>query len=136
MFYSQLLHRKLALETKSLKHQLHVEISKHKETQKNLQETIEKLKTLECLLDNREKRLYYNGQLPIYNKEKNLGSHSFTNLSDIRYQNYTLTYIFLVVIIIIYQVDKYVVYHILVPPMQLKYLAEIKKVKMARKRTI
>ncbi|KAM0728447.1 Lebercilin [Formica fusca] len=77
----QLLHRKLALETKSLKHQLHVEISKHKETQKNLQEKIEKLKSLEYLLDNREKRLYYNGQLPIYNKEKNLGSHSFTNLS-------------------------------------------------------
>ncbi|EFN83746.1 Trafficking protein particle complex subunit 3 [Harpegnathos saltator] len=83
----QLLHRKLALETKSMKHQLHIEISKHKETQKNLQETIEKLKTLECLLDNREKRLYYNGQLPIYNKEKNLDSHSFTNLSDIRLIN-------------------------------------------------
>ncbi|XP_032689648.1 myosin-11 isoform X2 [Odontomachus brunneus] len=83
----QLLHRKLALETKSLKHQLHVEIFKHKETQKNLQETIEKLKTLECLLDNREKRLYYNGQLPIYNKEKNLGSHSSTNLSDISASN-------------------------------------------------
>lgn len=79
----QLLHRKLALETKSMKHQLHVEISKHKETQKNLQKTIEKLKTLESLLDNREKRLYYNGQLPIYIKEKNLGSHSFTNLRDI-----------------------------------------------------
>ncbi|XP_050445178.1 centrosomal protein of 128 kDa isoform X2 [Cataglyphis hispanica] len=77
----QLLHRKLALESKSLKHQLHVEISKHKETQKNLQEKIEKLKSLEYLLDNREKRLYYNGQLPIYNKEKNLGSHSLTNLS-------------------------------------------------------
>ncbi|XP_018360567.1 PREDICTED: intracellular protein transport protein USO1 [Trachymyrmex cornetzi] len=77
----QLLHRKLTLETKSLKHQLHIEISKHKETQKNLQETIEKLKSLECLLDNREKRLYYNSQLPIYNKEKNLGSHSLTNLS-------------------------------------------------------
>lgn len=81
----QLLHRKLALESKSLKHQLHVEISKHKETQKNLQEKIEKLKSLEYLLDNREKRLYYNGQLPIYNKEKNLGSHSLTNL---RYKNY------------------------------------------------
>ncbi|XP_018350169.1 PREDICTED: intracellular protein transport protein USO1 [Trachymyrmex septentrionalis] len=77
----QLLHRKLTLETKSLKHQLHIEISKHKETQKNLQETIEKLKNLECLLDNREKRLYSNGQLPIYNKEKNLGSHSLTNFS-------------------------------------------------------
>ncbi|XP_011685716.1 PREDICTED: lebercilin isoform X1 [Wasmannia auropunctata] len=78
----QLLHRKLALETKSLKHQLHIEISKHKETQKNLQETIEKLKSLECLLDNRERRLYYNGQLPIYSKEK-LGSHSLTNLRDV-----------------------------------------------------
>ncbi|KAG5327829.1 LCA5 protein, partial [Pseudoatta argentina] len=84
----QLLHRKLTLETKSLKHQLHIEISKHKETQKNLQETIEKLKSLECLLDNREKRLYYNGQLPIYNKEKNLGSHSLTNL---RYKNYIIS---------------------------------------------
>lgn len=86
----QLLHRKLTLETKSLKHQLHIEISKHKEAQKNLQETIEKLKSLECLLDNREKRLYYNGQLPIYSKEKNLGSHSLTNLrsGDIRYKIY------------------------------------------------
>ncbi|XP_024868905.1 lebercilin-like protein [Temnothorax curvispinosus] len=83
----QLLHRKLALETKSLKHQLHVEISKHKETQKNLQETIEKLKSLECLLDNREKRLYYNGQLPISSKEKNLGSHSLTNLRDVSISN-------------------------------------------------
>lgn len=92
MFHSQILHRKLALETKSLKHQLHVEIFKHKETQKNLQGTIEKLKTLECLLGNREKRLYYNGQLPIYNKEKNLGSHSFTNLSDVRYKNHIFTY--------------------------------------------
>ncbi|KAL0104626.1 hypothetical protein PUN28_017397 [Cardiocondyla obscurior] len=83
----QLLHRKLALETKSLKHQLHVEISKHKDTQKNLQETIEKLKNLECLLDNREKRLYCNGQLPIYSKEKNLGSHSLTNLKDVSTSN-------------------------------------------------
>lgn len=89
MFSLQLLHRKLALETKSLKHQLHVEISKHKETQKTLQETIEKLKSLECLLDNREKRLYYNGQLPIYNKEKNLGSHSLTSLKNTRYKSYT-----------------------------------------------
>lgn len=84
----QLLHRKLALESKSMKHQLHVEISKHKETQKNLQETIEKLKSLECLLDNREKRLYYNGQLPIHIKEKNLGSHSLTNLRDVRYKSH------------------------------------------------
>ncbi|XP_011637778.1 lebercilin-like protein isoform X2 [Pogonomyrmex barbatus] len=84
----QLLHRKLALETKSLKHQLHIETSKHKETQKNLQETTEKLKSLECLLDNREKRLYCNGQLLIYqSKEKNLGSHSFTNLRDINISN-------------------------------------------------
>lgn len=95
----QLLHRKLALETKSLKHQLHVEISKHKETQKNLQETIEKLKSLECLLDNREKRLYYNGQLPIYIKEKNLGSHSLTNL---RYKNYIYMYISLYLFLIMY----------------------------------
>lgn len=71
-----------------MKHQLHIEISKHKETQKNLQETIEKLKSLECLLDNREKRLYYNGQLPIYTKEKNLGSHSLTNLKDVRYKSH------------------------------------------------
>lgn len=71
-----------------MKHQLNIEISKHKETQKNLQETIEKLKSLECLLDNREKRLYYNGQLPISSKEKNLGSHSLTNLRNIRYKNH------------------------------------------------
>ncbi|XP_020300615.1 lebercilin-like protein [Pseudomyrmex gracilis] len=85
----QLLHRKLALETKSLKHQLHIEICKHKETQKNLQETIEKLKSLECLLDNREKRLYYNGQLPINIKERNLVSHSLTSLKNTRLINST-----------------------------------------------
>lgn len=60
-----------------------------------MQETLEKLKSLEYLLDNREKRLYYNGQLPIYNKEKNLGSHSLTNL---RYKNY---YLFILIIIIL-----------------------------------
>lgn len=77
-----------------MKHQLHIEISKHKDTQKNLQETIEKLKNVECLLDVEKKRLYYNGQLSVQRKN-NLVSHSLTNLTDMRYKNnlYTYTYI-------------------------------------------
>lgn len=120
--FLQLLHRKLALETKSMKHQLNIEISKHKETQKNLQETIEKLKSLECLLDNREKRLYYNGQLSIYSKEKNLGSHSLTNLRDVRYKNYIYTFFRL----IIYKVNFLCLVYILASLIQLKRLAEVK----------
>ncbi|XP_076247144.1 uncharacterized protein LOC143187078 [Calliopsis andreniformis] len=83
----QMLHRKLTLESKSLKHQLHTEISKRKETQKNLEETIEKLKSLEHLLDNRERRLYYNGQLLQPSKNRHLGTQSLTNLRDISSSN-------------------------------------------------
>ncbi|XP_063983404.1 lebercilin isoform X2 [Diachasmimorpha longicaudata] len=76
----QNLNRKLSLESKSLKHQLHVEAAKHKETQKQLSEALDKLKNLEELLDNREKRLYHSGQLPAFNKRKALTSQSLTNL--------------------------------------------------------
>uniref|UniRef100_A0A0C9RS51 LCA5L protein n=1 Tax=Fopius arisanus TaxID=64838 RepID=A0A0C9RS51_9HYME len=76
----QSLNRKLSLSSKSLKHQLHVEVTKHKETQKQLSETLDKLKNLEELLDNREKRLYQSGQLPAFNKRKALTSQSLMNL--------------------------------------------------------
>ncbi|XP_015606142.1 lebercilin [Cephus cinctus] len=78
----QTLNRKLTLETKSLKHQLNLEVARHRETQKHLQESLEKLKTLEDLLDNRERRLYYSGQLPVFHKPKNMGSQSLTNLAE------------------------------------------------------
>ena len=55
---------------------------KHKETQKHLQDTLEKLKSLEELLDNRERRMYYNNQLPSYNKSRYLGNHSVSSLED------------------------------------------------------
>ncbi|KAG7199251.1 hypothetical protein KM043_018117 [Ampulex compressa] len=80
----QALHRKLSLESKSLKHQLHLEVSKRKETQRCLDETLEKLRSLENLLDNKEKRLYFNGQLLVDGKGRSLGSQSLTNLRDIR----------------------------------------------------
>lgn len=52
----QTLKRKLSLETKYLKHQLHVEMVKHKESQKKLQDTETKLRNLEALMELREKR--------------------------------------------------------------------------------
>lgn len=75
----------MTLETKSLKQQLHLEISKRKETQKQLDEITEKLKTLENLLDNKERRLYYNQQLLFPDKNRRFGTRSLTNLRDIRY---------------------------------------------------
>ena len=83
----QTLHRKLTLESKSLKHQLHVEISKRKETQKNLEEAIEKLRSVEHLLDNRERKLYYNGHLVLPNRDRHFGTRSLTNLRDISSSN-------------------------------------------------
>ncbi|XP_076685969.1 uncharacterized protein LOC143377977 [Andrena cerasifolii] len=83
----QSLHRKLTLESKSLKHQLHVEISKRKETQKNLEEAIEKLRSVEHLLDNRERKLYYNGHLVLPNRNRHFGTRSLTNLRDISSSN-------------------------------------------------
>lgn len=80
----QTLNRKLALESKSLKHQLNVEVAKHKETQKHLHETLDKLKSLEDMLDNREKRLYYSGRLPVCNKGKSMASQSLMNLGNNR----------------------------------------------------
>ncbi|CAL7943273.1 unnamed protein product [Xylocopa violacea] len=83
----QMLHRKLNLETKSLKQQLNLEISKRKEIQKHLDETINKLRKLENLLDNRERRLYYNNQLLFPEKNQRLGTQSLTNLRDISSSN-------------------------------------------------
>ncbi|XP_053979689.1 interaptin [Hylaeus volcanicus] len=83
----QTLHRKLALESKCLKQQLYTEVSKRKETQKHLDETIEKLKSLEHLLDNKERRLYYSGQLLHPNKNRQFGTQSLTNLRDISSSN-------------------------------------------------
>ncbi|KAK2587479.1 hypothetical protein KPH14_003183 [Odynerus spinipes] len=74
----QLLQRKLALDSKSLKHQLHVEVSKHKQTQKNLLEALEKVKDLEHLVDNRTRR-----QLLLNNKNKIPATQSLTNLRNI-----------------------------------------------------
>lgn len=73
----QLLQRKLALESKSLKHQLHVEVSKHKQTQKNLAEALEKVKDLEHLIDNKTRR-----QLLSNGKDKISGTQSLTNLRN------------------------------------------------------
>ncbi|XP_012167889.2 lebercilin-like protein isoform X1 [Bombus terrestris] len=81
------LHKKLTLETKSLKQQLHLEISKRRETQKHLDETTEKLRSLENLLDNRERRLYYSGQLLFPDKNRRFGTQSLTNLRDISSSN-------------------------------------------------
>lgn len=83
--YYQTLNRKLTLETKSLKQQLQIEISKRKETQKHLLETTEKLRVLENFLDNKERRLYYNGELLLPNKRQRFGTQSLTNLRDIWY---------------------------------------------------
>ncbi|XP_046820726.1 putative leucine-rich repeat-containing protein DDB_G0290503 isoform X1 [Vespa crabro] len=74
----QLLERKLALERKSLKHQLFVEISKHKQTQKNLQEALEKVKDLEHLIGNKTRK-----QLLIDKKNTVFVTQSLTNLRNV-----------------------------------------------------
>ncbi|XP_076381732.1 uncharacterized protein LOC117220300 isoform X1 [Megalopta genalis] len=83
----QTLHRKLSLESKSLKQQLYTEITKRKATQKHLEETTQKLKSLEHLLDNRERKLYCNGQLPLPTKSRQLGTQFLTNPRDINISN-------------------------------------------------
>ncbi|XP_066582842.1 putative leucine-rich repeat-containing protein DDB_G0290503 isoform X2 [Prorops nasuta] len=81
----QMLQRRLDIESKSAKHHINLEINKHRETQKHLQEAVRKLMALENLLDNRERRLYFSGQLPIAalaTRNQNLAeSHSLTNLT-------------------------------------------------------
>ncbi|XP_015185671.1 PREDICTED: lebercilin-like protein [Polistes dominula] len=74
----QMLQRKLALESKSLKHQLFVEVSKHKQTQKSLQEALEKVKDLEHLVSNKTRK-----QLLIDKKDKILVTQSLTNLRNV-----------------------------------------------------
>ncbi|XP_076281708.1 uncharacterized protein LOC143209652 isoform X2 [Lasioglossum baleicum] len=83
----QTLHRKLSLESKSFKQQLYTEISKRKATQKHLEETTEKLKSLEHLLDSRERKLYCNGQLSFPTKSRQLGTQLPTSSRDIGTSN-------------------------------------------------
>ncbi|XP_076661842.1 uncharacterized protein LOC143365498 isoform X2 [Halictus rubicundus] len=83
----QTLHRKLSLESKSLKQQLYTEISKRKATQKDLEETTQKLKSLEHLLDSRERKLYCNGQLSLSTKSRQLGTQLLTSSRDIGTSN-------------------------------------------------
>lgn len=64
-----------------MRHQLNSEVAKNKAAQRHLNKTMEKLKGLEDLLDNREKKLYYSGQLPIFGKRKNMTSQSLMNLA-------------------------------------------------------
>ncbi|XP_011493835.1 PREDICTED: uncharacterized protein LOC105359057 [Ceratosolen solmsi marchali] len=84
----QTLKRKLALESKYLKHQLHKEILKHKETQKQLQDTQFKLKTLEELTEQRERKSYQSSRIAFFNKNRSTTtSQSLTNLSESRSEN-------------------------------------------------
>ncbi|KAK0179806.1 hypothetical protein PV327_005523 [Microctonus hyperodae] len=82
----QTLNRKLTLQSKKFKHQINNEVTKHRDTRKQLHITLEKLKTLEDLLNNREKRLYSNPhqahQLPLFNRRKPTTSQSLTNLRN------------------------------------------------------
>ncbi|KAK0086618.1 hypothetical protein PV325_002861 [Microctonus aethiopoides] len=82
----QTLNRKLTLQSKKFKHQINTEVTKHRDTRKQLHITLEKLKTLEDLLNNREKRLYLNPhqghQLPSFNRRKPTTSQSLTNLRN------------------------------------------------------
>ncbi|XP_058809274.1 paramyosin isoform X2 [Phymastichus coffea] len=84
----QTLKRKLELETKYLKHQLHAEMVKHKETQKELEQAQTKLQQLERLSEQRLKRSYQASQLTYYGRARaSVTSQSLTNLSDTRSEN-------------------------------------------------
>lgn len=74
--------RKLALDCKYLKHQLHVEMVKHKETQKQLQETQTKLKNLEVLMELREKRSRHANPIYLNKNRATVTSQSLTNLNE------------------------------------------------------
>ncbi|XP_014214303.1 uncharacterized protein LOC106643609 [Copidosoma floridanum] len=83
----QMLKRKLALESKYLKHQLHVEMVKHKETQKQLHETQMKLKSAEELAEQRERQSYHASHVFFHKSSSsrptsNFTSQSLTNLHD------------------------------------------------------
>ncbi|XP_051166910.1 lebercilin-like protein isoform X4 [Leptopilina boulardi] len=81
------LNRKLAIETKHLKHQLHLEVIKHKETQKKLQETFNKLKSTEELLENKEKKLLHGKHFNLIRTMQNIKSTSHPNLDNNRLGN-------------------------------------------------
>lgn len=68
-----------------MKHQLFVEISKHKQTQKNLQEALEKVKELEHLIGNKTRK-----QLLIDKKNAIFVTQSLTNLRNVRYNKFCL----------------------------------------------
>lgn len=76
------LNKKLAIETKYLKQQLHLEITKHKDTQKKLQETINRLKSTEELLENKEHKLVYKKQLNLSHTMQNTRRISHLNLEN------------------------------------------------------
>ena len=81
--------RKLALESKYLKHQLHAEMIKHKETQKQLQDTQLKLKSLEEQMEQKDRRSYHTARIIYYNNKgrPSVASQSLTNLHDSRSEN-------------------------------------------------
>lgn len=84
LFFSfQTLKRKLTLESKYLKHQLHAEMVKHKETQKTLEDTQAKLEKLQQLHEQKEKQSYQASNLAYFYKERAaMSSQSLTNLSE------------------------------------------------------
>ena len=61
---------------------------KHKESQKQLQDTQLKLKSLEELTEQREKRSYQASRIMFFSKDKpHITSQSLTNLNDSRSEN-------------------------------------------------
>lgn len=84
----QNLKRKLALETKYLKHQLHAEMVKHKDTQKQLQDTLVKLESAEQREKRSLERSYQASRLSFHHGvagkcvKANATSQSLLNIDD------------------------------------------------------
>lgn len=76
------LNRKLAIETKHLKHQIQIEVMKHKETQKRLQETLKQLKYVEEVTGNKVKTLLHGKELNLASTRQNIKRISHPNLHD------------------------------------------------------
>lgn len=70
-----------------MKHQLNTEMTKHKETQKQLGDTQDKLKSLEKLMEQRERRSYQSSHMVYYGKPT-VTSQSLTNLSESRSEHF------------------------------------------------
>jgi hypothetical protein len=93
------LKRKLTLESKYLKHQLHAEMVKHKETQKQLQCTQFKLKTVEELNEQRERKSYQANRIAFFNKDRSTAtSQSLINLNESRSDNLIKRHRFLLIL--------------------------------------